>query len=171
MISNAHVEVMRYAQAGMVEYEPEAKFIFEIYRKGGCRGCAYTCICACGPNSAILHYGHASAPNDYTLQATDMALLDMGAEYHGYVSDITCSFPLSGRFSQDQRSMYQGVLKAQIAVLAAIRPGASWVKCHRAAEEEIIKALLDVGVLVGGSPQELSLYTSYYNNTKICGYK
>lgn len=123
--SNAHVEVMRYAQAGMVEYELEAKFIFEIYRKGGCRRCAYTSICACGPNGAILHYGHAAAPNDYTLQATDMALLDMGAEYHGYVSDITCSFPLSGRFSQDQRAIYQGVLNAQIAVLATIRPGAS----------------------------------------------
>ena len=89
--SNAHVEVMRSAKDCSIEYELEAKFLYEIYRNGGCRRCAYTSICACGPNSAVLHYGHAGAPNDRPLLSTDMALLDMGAEYHGYVSDITCS--------------------------------------------------------------------------------
>jgi hypothetical protein len=61
--------------------------------------------------------GHAAAPNDRQLRATDMALLDMGAEYHGYVSDITCSFPVAGVFSEDQRVIYNGVLAAQRAVL------------------------------------------------------
>lgn len=89
--SNAHVEVMRSTHPGLNEYELEAKFLYEIYRKGGCRRCAYTSICACGPNGAVLHYGHAGAPNDRLLLESDMALLDMGAEYHGYVSDITCS--------------------------------------------------------------------------------
>lgn len=111
---------MRAAKAGMMEYELEATFLYEIYRNGGCRHAAYTSICACGPNAAVLHYGHAGAPNDRMLLASDIALLDMGAEYHGYVSDITCSFPVSGRFSDDQRVIYEGVLAAQRAVLEVL---------------------------------------------------
>jgi Xaa-Pro dipeptidase len=70
--SNAHAEMMRHAKACTFEYELEAKFQYEIYRNGGCRKCAYTCIGACGPNAAVLHYGHAAAPNDRELQPTDM---------------------------------------------------------------------------------------------------
>jgi Xaa-Pro dipeptidase len=70
--SMAHVEVMRSAKKCSFEYEFEAKFLYEIYSKGGCRRCAYTAICGCGPNSAVLHYGHAGAPNDRPLQQTDM---------------------------------------------------------------------------------------------------
>ncbi len=70
--SNAHAEVMRYAKACSFEYELEAKFLFEIYKNGGCRRCAYNSICACGPNSSVLHYGHAAAPNDRVLQNTDI---------------------------------------------------------------------------------------------------
>lgn len=145
--SNAHVEVMRSTKAGMVEYELEARFLYEIYKNGGCRRCAYTSICACGPNNAVLHYGHAGAPNDRILQEADMALLDMGADYHGYVSDITCSFPISGVFSDDQRAVYEGVLSAQKVVLAAMVPGTSWPDCHRLAEREILSALQSVGVI------------------------
>lgn len=145
--SNAHVAVMRSTHAGMMEYELEARFLFEIYKNGGCRRCAYTSICACGPNASVLHYGHAGAPNDRQLGEADIALLDMGSEYHGYVSDITCSFPVSGKFSSDQRGVYEGVLSAQIAVLENMRPGFSWVACHRAAERQILKALLGLGIL------------------------
>jgi Xaa-Pro dipeptidase len=70
--SNAHVNVMRATRAGMAEYELEALFMGDIYKNGGCRRCAYTSICACGPNGATLHYGHAGAPNDRELEATDM---------------------------------------------------------------------------------------------------
>lgn len=70
--SNAHAEVMRYAKTCSFEYELEAKFLFEIYKNGGCRRCAYNSICACGPNSSVLHYGHAAAPNDRILQSNDM---------------------------------------------------------------------------------------------------
>lgn len=66
------VKVMRSAAVGMVEYELEARFLYEIYSKGGCRKAAYTSICACGPNGAVLHYGHAGAPNDRTLEAGDI---------------------------------------------------------------------------------------------------
>ena len=80
----------------MMEYQLEARFLFHIADAGGCRHCAYTCICACGPNAAVLHYGHAGAPNDRRLLATDIGLLDMGAEYHCYASDITCSYLIGG---------------------------------------------------------------------------
>ncbi len=71
--SNAHVAVMRMATKEChFEYELEAKFLYEIYRHGGCRRAAYNPICACGPNGATLHYGHAGAPNERELAATDM---------------------------------------------------------------------------------------------------
>jgi Xaa-Pro dipeptidase len=152
--SNAHVEVMRQAAAGMIEYELEAIFAYEIYRRGGCRKCAYTAICGCGPDGATLHYGHAGAPNDRVIQSSDMCLLDMGAEYHGYVSDITCSFPI-GRFTEDQRAIFTGVLNAQIAVAELMAPGVSWVDCHLAADREIVKALVSVGVLGNGTVEEM----------------
>lgn len=70
--SNAHVEVMRNIKDMEFEYEIEAKFLYEIYRNGGCRRSAYISICACGPNNSVLHYGHAGAANDRALRPTDM---------------------------------------------------------------------------------------------------
>lgn len=70
--SNAHVAVMRHSKECEFEYELEAKFLYEIYRHGGCRKAAYTAICACGPSAAVLHYGHAAAPNDCPLRPTDI---------------------------------------------------------------------------------------------------
>ncbi|KAG0504536.1 hypothetical protein KC19_N022500 [Ceratodon purpureus] len=124
--SAAHIQVMQECKPGMTEYQLEAIFLHHVYRYGGCRHCSYTCICATGANSSVLHYGHASAPNDRLLQDGDMALLDMGAEYHFYGSDITCSFPVNGTFTNNQRIVYGAVLKAWKAVIAAIRPGVSW---------------------------------------------
>lgn len=73
--SNAHVKVMRSIEAGLSEYELEATFLYDIYKTGGCRRSAYTSICACGPNGATLHYGHAGAPNDRELLQSDMVCL------------------------------------------------------------------------------------------------
>lgn len=70
--SNAHVEVMRNVKNYHYEYEVEAKFLYEIYSKGGCRKSAYISICACGPNAAVLHYGHAGAPNDRRFTESDI---------------------------------------------------------------------------------------------------
>lgn len=148
--SNAHVEVMRNVKISEFEYELEAKFLYEIYKNGGCRKSAYTSICGCGPNSAVLHYGHAAAPNDRALSNNDMALLDMGAEYHGYVSDITCSYPVSGKFTNDQKVVFEGVLNAQIEVLNHMKPGSLWIDCHLIAEKEILKALETLGIVKGG---------------------
>ena len=86
--SRAHVAVMREIHQCNYEYQLEAKFLYDIYKNGGCRKVAYTCICGVGTNSATLHYGHAGAPNNKEVRSGDMALLDMGAE----VSMCTCGY-------------------------------------------------------------------------------
>ena len=139
---------MRRAREGMAEYQLESLFKHHIYTHGGCRHEAYTCICACGPNPAVLHYGHAGAPNARIVRREDMALLDMGAEYHCYCSDITCSFPLSGVFSADQRFVYEGVYNAQLAVMAMLRPGTDWTQCHVAAWRCGVQAMIAAGVVI-----------------------
>ena len=121
--SMAHSEVMRYAKPGQMEYQLESLFMHHTYTHGGCRHMAYTCICACGPNPAVLHYGHAGAPNARLLKEGDQALLDMGAEYHCYAADITCSFPISSDFTPDQILIHEAVLAAQVAVIGALKPG------------------------------------------------
>ena len=133
------------------EYQCESLFRHYSYFNYGCRLVSYTSICGCGPNSAILHYGHAGEPNsrkiDYVDPHQDHVLFDMGAEYMCYASDITCSFPVSGKFTQKYRSIYESVLNAQRAVIAMMRPGVSWVDCHKKAEMEILKGLYRVGVV------------------------
>lgn len=147
--SEAHVEVMRKVRAGMKEYQLESIFLHHIYMFGGCRHCSYTCICATGENSSVLHYGHAAAPNDRTLNNGDMALLDMGAEYHFYGSDITCSFPVNGKFTKDQIVIYNAVLKAHDAVMTAMQPGVNWIDMHKLAEKTILECLRTVGIICG----------------------
>jgi Xaa-Pro dipeptidase len=125
----------------MMEYQLESLFMHHCYMWGGARHAGYTCICACGPNAAVLHYGHAGAPNDAPLRDGDIALLDMGAEYACYGADITRSFPIGGKFSADQAMVYDGVLAAQDAVFAAVRPGVEWTDMHRLAERALLAAL------------------------------
>jgi Xaa-Pro dipeptidase len=147
--SAAHVEVMKRIRPGMTEYQLEAIFLHEIYAKGGCRFTAYHCICGCGPNSATLHYGHQGAPHDRVLQDGELFLDDSGAEYHGYASDVTCSYPVNGRFTPDQKMAYEAVLAANRAVQAAMKPGVSWPDMHRLAERTIAEHLLAAGLLRG----------------------
>ena len=147
--SMAHASVMRDSHRCKFEYQLEALFLFECAFHGGCRHNAYTCICGSGPNGAVLHYGHAGAPNDRELQPTEMVLLDMGAEYNCYTSDVTCSFPLSGTFTADQRIVYEAVLDAQRQIFGAMRPGVPWQQMHRLMWRVTLTRLREAGVLVG----------------------
>lgn len=104
--SKAHIEVMEQMKPGMMEYQGEAIFRHYTEMHGGSRYTAYTCICGSGKNGAVLHYGHAGAPNDKLIGQDDMLLFDMGAEYQGYCSDITCSFPASGKFSDAHKQVF-----------------------------------------------------------------
>uniref|UniRef100_A0A7S1EU27 Peptidase M24 domain-containing protein n=1 Tax=Timspurckia oligopyrenoides TaxID=708627 RepID=A0A7S1EU27_9RHOD len=147
--SRAHVAVMQACKPGMMEYQLEAEFLRFCYYYGGCRHVAYTCICAAFSNAAVLHYGHAGAPNDCALEADQMALLDMGGEYHCYASDITCSYPISGKFTDFQREVYQAVRNAQLSVFQNLRPGSDWTRMHELAEIEILSFLLKEQILRG----------------------
>ncbi|BDA48705.1 Xaa-Pro dipeptidase [Coccomyxa sp. Obi] len=152
--SAAHVEVMQRCKPGMMEYQLESTFLNYCYSEGGCRHAPYTPICASGPNCAILHYGHAGAPNSRQIADGDMLLMDMGCEYYRYGSDITCSFPASGRFSPDQKHIYEAVLAAHTAVIAGMRPGVSWPDLQLLAEKCILRCLKEAGI-VAGDVQEM----------------
>jgi len=149
MSSAAHIHVMRKVRPGMMEYQMEADFIHYCYYNGGMRHQAYTSICGCGPNGAVLHYGHAAAPNNRKIKKGDMILTDQGLEYYCYASDITCSYPVDGQFTDTQRGIYEAVLDATFRVFKAIQPGVSWVDMHDLAHRTIAEHLLRLGYLHG----------------------
>jgi len=140
--SKAHVFVMRHVQPNMTERQLEALFRGYTNFYGGSRHDAYECICGSGVNGAILHYGHAGYPNDKIIKNDETMVLDMGSEYQGYATDITCSYPANGKFTDKQKLMHTAVYDAQSAVLKSIKPGVSWPDMHRLAEKVLIKHLL-----------------------------
>ncbi|GBG32756.1 Xaa-Pro dipeptidase [Hondaea fermentalgiana] len=154
--SQAHCWIMTQAQPGMREFQLESLFEHWGYFRGGCRHRSYTSICGCGGNGSILHYGHAGAPNDGIIEPDDMCLLDMGAEYKCYTSDITCTFPVSGKFSDDQRAIYEAVLDAQWTVMRAMKPGVSYVDMHTLAYRVILTHLSKLGVVKGDIDEMLA---------------
>ncbi|XP_068696411.1 xaa-Pro dipeptidase-like isoform X1 [Montipora foliosa] len=156
--SEAHKEVMRRIRPGMTEFELESLFFHFCYSQGGCRNVAYTCIAGSGKNCATLHYGHAGAPNDKKINDGDMCLFDMGGEYYCYTSDITCSFPANGKFTEDQRNIYESVYKASRAVIAAVKPGVLWADMHRLAERVQLTSLKDMGLLQGDLDEMMKLH-------------
>jgi len=147
--SLAHMHVMRNIKPGMKEYQCESLFQHHIYFHGGARHVCYNCISAAGSSGAVLHYGHAGAPNDQTIKDGDMCLFDMGGEYYCYCSDITCSFPANGRFTDDQKIIYNAVLRANRAVFDACKPGVMWVDMHLLANRIVLEDLTTAGILQG----------------------
>lgn len=147
--SDAHVKVMQFIRPGRMEFEGEAVFLHHAYAVGGCRHASYTCICGSGINSAILHYGHAGAPNDRPIQDGEMCLFDMGANYCGYAADITCSFPANGKFTEDQKFIYNAVLDARNAVMNTAKDGISWVDMHKLSGKVLLERLKAGGMLTG----------------------
>lgn len=147
--SNAHKEVMKQIRPGMEEYQLESIFQHYCYYNGGARSVAYTSICCSGESGAVLHYGHAGAPNNKTVQDGDMCLFDMGSEYYCYASDITCSFPANGVFSEDQKMIYSAVYKSSQAVMKAVKPGVSWVDMHLLADRVHLQELAENGLIKG----------------------
>uniref|UniRef100_A0A182NND5 RAP domain-containing protein n=1 Tax=Anopheles dirus TaxID=7168 RepID=A0A182NND5_9DIPT len=147
--SDAHKAVMKVMKPGMHEYQAEAEFLRHSYAVGGCRHVSYTCICGAGTNSAILHYGHAGSPNDCAIRDGDMCLFDMGANYGGYAADITCSYPANGKFTEDQKLVYNAVLAARDAVCGAAREGVSWVDMHLLANRVMLEELRKAELLRG----------------------
>lgn len=140
----AHRRAMRAAAPGRHEYEVEAELIYE-FRRQGAAAPAYTPIVAGGANACVLHY----VSNDQPLHDGDLLLIDAGAEYRGYAADITRTFPVNGRFSGPQRTVYEIVLAAQAAAIALVRPGNAWNAPHEAALRVLTQGLKDMKLLRG----------------------
>jgi Xaa-Pro aminopeptidase len=142
--SAAHMRAMRFTTPGRFEYEVEAELLHE-FRRQGCEYPAYTSIVAGGPNACVLHY----VGNDQVLRDGDLLLIDAGGELGGYASDITRSFPVNGRFSGPQADVYDMVLGAQAAAIAAVRPGATFADPHEAALKVLAQGMIDLKLLSG----------------------
>lgn len=168
--AGAHARAMRYCaqrfRAGaqqVLEYEIEAELLHE-FRRHGAQSPAYPSIVAAGPNACVLHYAAGDAP----LHAGELCLIDAGCELDGYASDVTRTFPAAGRFSGPQRALYDIVLAAQVAAVAATRPGARQRDAHDAAVRTLAQGMLDCGLLdaakVGGLDTviETAAYRQFY---------
>jgi len=142
--ASAHCRAMRNCRPGLGEGDIEAELIHEFMR-GGCRATAYPPIVAGGDNACILHY----TSNDAPLRASDLVLIDAGAEYDCYAADITRTFPVGGRFSRAQRAIYEVVLEAQAAAIEQVRPGKHWNDPHEAAVRPVTEGLVTLGLLKG----------------------
>ncbi len=142
--ADAHVAALRAARPGVYEYEIEALLDYTFRRRGGW-GPAYPSIVAAGENATILHY----TTNDRALQAGDLLLIDAGAEVDGYCADVTRTHPVSGEFSEAQRDIYTLVLQAQLAAIAAVRPGVRFDDVHHRAVAVLVEGMLALGLLSG----------------------
>jgi Xaa-Pro aminopeptidase len=155
----AHQRAMRTARPGRAEYEIEAELLHE-FRRCGAQAPAYTSIVAGGANACVLHY----VRNDARLKAGDLLLIDAGCELDGYASDITRTFPVTGKFTAVQRDVYQMVLAAQMAAIATVRAGTPWNVPHDAAVRVLARGLIDFGLCHGSVDQviESEDYKRFY---------
>lgn len=140
----AHQRAMQFTKPGMMEYEVEAEFLHEFYRRGA-QAPAYTSIVAGGANACTLHYN----ANNAQLRDGDLLLIDAGCELDGYASDITRTFPINGKFSPAQKDLYQLVLAAQAAAIEKVAPGQHWNAPHEAALKVLAQGFIDLGLCQG----------------------
>jgi Xaa-Pro aminopeptidase len=140
----AHNVARDMAQPGRYEYEIQSEMEY-IFRKNGAQGPAYPTIVASGANACILHY----TANNRQMQDGDLLLIDAGAAYDYYNADITRTFPVGERFTQEQQILYDLVLAAQKAAIAQVQPGNPYNAFHDAAVRVLTEGLVRLGLLVG----------------------
>src|SRR5216684_2915605 len=142
--AEAHIEAMKAVRPGMKEYEVEA-LIEQIFRRQGAAGPSYTSIIGAGPNATVLHYIN----NDGELRDGELLLVDAGAEYKGYASDITRTYPINGRYTQGQREIYDLVLETQMSCVEMVRPGTTHDQLKRHSIEVLTEGMVRLGLLKG----------------------
>lgn len=140
----AHVRAMKKCCPGMFEYQLEAEIHYECALLGA-RYQSYNPIVSSGANCCILHY----TDNQSIMQDGHLVLIDAGCEYKGYASDITRTFPVNGKFSQPQRTVYDIVLAAQLYALKVLRPGVTIGEVNDQVVRIMIARLIDIGVMRG----------------------
>ena len=139
-----HERAMRSVRHVHYEYELEAEFVYEITRQG-CRASAYDAIVAGGERACVLHY----TANNQRLLPGELVLMDAGGEFKHYAADITRTYPVSGRFSPEQRVLYELVLSAQCAGIACVQPGNAWNSIQQAMVAVLTQGLVDLNLLHG----------------------
>jgi Xaa-Pro aminopeptidase len=154
----AHKRAMRITRPGLFEYEVEAEFRHEFRQNDA--WVSYSPIVGGGKNACILHY----VENNAELKDGDLLLIDAGCEFDYYASDITRTFPVNGRFSPEQRAVYEIVLDAQQAAIDVTVVGNHWNEPHDAAVKVITKGLRKLGLLEGSLPRLIKdgAYQQYY---------
>ncbi len=140
--AHAHARAMRCAKPGLREYHLDAELLHE-FRRNGSQFPAYGSIVATGANACVLHY----RAGDAELRDGDLVLIDAGCELDSYASDITRTFPVNGKFSGPQKTLYEIVLAAQQAAMAATKPGLRFIDGHDAAVKVLSQGMLDTGLL------------------------
>lgn len=157
--SLSHINAMRRCKPGMFEYEVEA-LLLEGFVSQGCRQVAYESIVAAGKNACTLHY----VANNAKLNSSDLLLVDAGAELNCYASDITRTYPISGKFSPEQKAIYEIVLLAQYKIIEAIKPGVTWNELGDIAALTITQGLIDLKILTGNAAKIIKNngYREYY---------
>jgi Xaa-Pro aminopeptidase len=145
--AEAHVRAIQATRPGLYEYAIEAELLHGFRRHGAVP--SYEPIVGGGANACVLHY----RANTAALKPGELLLIDAGAEYEGYASDITRTFPISASYSREQRALYELVLAAQHAAIDAVKPGNSWIDPHQAAVEVLTEGLLSLGLLRGSLKQ------------------
>ncbi|WP_218698160.1 aminopeptidase P N-terminal domain-containing protein [Acinetobacter harbinensis] len=145
--SEAHIRAMQTVKPDMMEYALEAELNY-IFGQNGCVP-AYNSIVGGGANGCILHY----VENDQVLKDGDLVLIDAACEYQLYAADITRTFPINGKFSPEQKALYEVVLKAQLAAIDAVQVGNSYKEPHHVAVRILMQGLLDLGLMQGDLDQ------------------
>lgn len=155
----AHKQAMTQARVGMYEYELEAILLKTFYESGS-RSPAYPSIVAAGNNACILHY----TQNNTKIAQNDLVLIDAGAEYDLYASDITRTFPVSGQFTAEQKAIYELVLQAQKAAIEKAVKENAWDQMQKAILKILVEGLVDLKILKGTTDSliEQKAYFPFY---------
>lgn len=140
---DAHNYAMKFAKVGQFEYQIQAEMEYIFSRNGATP--AYPSIVASGANSCILHY----IENNRQMQENDLLLIDAGGAYNYYNADITRTFPISGKFTPEQKIIYELVLKAQLAAIEQVKPENPYKQIHDRAVRVLVEGLMDLGMLKG----------------------
>jgi Xaa-Pro aminopeptidase len=155
----AHMRAMRTAKAGMHEFEVEA-LLLETFRKRGSERPAYGSIVGSGANATVLHYRQ----NNRKMESGELLLIDAGCEYDYFASDVTRTFPLSGKFTKEQQAIYELVLESQEAGIEACRPGTTLEAVHLASVRVLVEGLVRLRLLSGSVDEiiEKERYKTFY---------
>lgn len=155
----AHKQAMLNCQPGINELAIEAELKYQ-FAKQGARFEAYNSIVAGGENACILHY----VENNCDLKNGELLLIDAGAELQGYAADITRTFPVNGKYTDEQRQAYEWVLKANKQAIKQVKPGNPWTRPHDAAVRILTEGLVEMGILDGEINQliEEQAYKTFY---------